>query len=258
MTPGLSGALSGATTNSYLRLREGLNYLCHEAVGNPAETPSDFETLAYTLLGPIFKDQLTAEHIQRFTEAIHETRDKFWQQGGIPKDKRKEALATMKEVFTGAGLEVLMIDMGLNPGAINFHEINGLTGKIGNLGASEKIQKEQDGYHKALIERLPKYIEEGLISKERAEWVKEGIDAMKAGKAPTTLAPEQREVETPAQPDVPDAHMSTTEQPKRNALAEKSQHNHIERLIDKADDKGDWRTQIHLEQPSKTPALMGG
>ena len=93
------------------------------------------------MLGPIFKDKLTTEHIQKFTQAVHEVRDKFWQEGGIPKEKRNEAMKVMREVFTGAGLEVLLIDLGLNPGAVAFEQLNGLTGKIGNIGVSDKIHK---------------------------------------------------------------------------------------------------------------------
>lgn len=183
MIKGLNGMMSGATTTSYLRLREGMHYMCHYAVGNPAETPAQLEFLAYTLLGPIFKDQLKPEHIKEFVETVHEVRDQFWQPGGIPQERRKEAVKTMKEVFTGAGLETLLINMGLNPGTIVFDKLNGAVGKIGNtLGANGKVHREQADYLKALEGRLETYVKEGIVSEERAQWVRDGIDAAQHGR----------------------------------------------------------------------------
>lgn len=255
MLPGLHGALSGSTTTSYLRLREGLNYLCHYTVGSPDKDPSQIEYLAYTLLGPIFKDELTADHIKRFTEAVHETRDQYWQEGGIPKEKRKEALATMKEVFTGPGLEVMLIDMGLNPGTIAFNALNGLTGVVGNLGAGTKIQKEQDDYHAALTSRLTKYTDEGLISRERAEWVKEGIEKMKRGEKPRALQPEPKE---PEQAPPENLYTPSVPLPEKKTFTERAKKGHIETLIDRADNKGDWRTQINLEPTHDVHPVIGG
>ncbi len=261
MLPGLHETMSGSKTTSYLRLREGLNYLCHYAVGNPAQTPAEFEYLAYTMLGPIFKDQLTVDHIKRFTEAVHETRDQFWQEGGIPKAKRKEALKTMKEVFTGAGLEALLIDMGLNPGAINFNELNGLSGKIGNIGAGSKIQAEQDAYQKALGTRLEKYVTEGFISQERADWVKEGIEKMKRGEKVEALTPEPKEGHESLPPpgSFPEQKAPLVEAaPEPKPFAERVKRGHIENLIDKADNKGDWRKEINLKPSTEAPMVIGG
>ena len=113
MISGMNKFTSGATTPSYLRLREGMHYLANYVVNNPAQDPTQIEYLAFTLLGPLFKDKLTAEHIKQFTSAVHEVRDHYWQEGGIPKAKRTEAVHTMKEIFTGAGLEALIIVTGI-------------------------------------------------------------------------------------------------------------------------------------------------
>ena len=179
MLPFLNHLTSGATTSSYLRLKEGSHYLCEYAVGNPAKEPANIEYLAYTILGPLFREKLTAEHIQEFTAAVQAVRMKFWEEGGIPKSRRKEALHTMKEIFTGAGLEVLMIDMGLNPAAVAFDHINGLIGQMGDIGQKENIQKAQESFWNALQTRIPKYVAAGEISKERADWVVAGIEAMR-------------------------------------------------------------------------------
>jgi len=193
MIPYLNGITSDATTPSYLRLKEGSHFLCEYAAGNPAKEPTDIEFLAYTILGPLFKDKLTAEKIKLFTDTVQAVRAPFWQEGGIPKERQKEAVATLKEVFTGAGLEVLLIDMGLNPATIAFDHVNGLIGKIGDIGQKDAIKKDQEAFWAAMQERLPKYVEAGEISKERADWVVAGIEAMKQGKKPPEAPETQKE-----------------------------------------------------------------
>ncbi len=185
MIPYLNKIVSGATEASYLRLKEGSHFLCQYAVGNPSAEPTNIEFLAYTILGPLFKDKLTADHIKQFTDAVQAVRAPFCdgKNCGIPKERRAEALATMKEVFTGAGLEVLLIDMGLNPATIAFDHVNGLMGKIGDIGQKDNIKKEQEAFWKALQNRLPKYVAAGELSQERADWVVTGIEAMRHGKA---------------------------------------------------------------------------
>lgn len=246
---GIGKALSGTATTSFMRLREGMNFLCHYAVGNSTQTPAQIEYLAYTLLEPIFKDKLKVEHIQRFTEAVHEVRDQFWQEGGIPKEKRKEALATMREVFTGAGLEVLLIDMGLNPGTIAFEKLNGLSGAIGNMGMAHKVRKEQENYHKALEVHLDTYVKEGMLSQERADWVREGIAMAKRGEQQPSLLPEKEETLPPA----------SAEPPAPGKFADKALHrNSIENLIQRSEKPGDWREAAKLSKEHVAPAAVGG
>ncbi len=68
MVAGLNEFTSGAATSSYLRLKEGIHFLTYYAVDNPTREPAQIEYLAYTLLAPLFKDKLTADHIKQFTE----------------------------------------------------------------------------------------------------------------------------------------------------------------------------------------------
>ncbi|NBX03581.1 MAG: hypothetical protein EBR02_05925 [Alphaproteobacteria bacterium] len=268
MLKGMNDYISGATTTSYLRLREGMHYMCHHVVGNPAENPTQIEFLAYTLLGPIFKDELTAEHIEKFTAAVHKVRDKYWQEGGIPKDKRKDAVKEMKEVFTGAGLEVLLIDMGLNPGAIQFDKLNGAIGKIGNLSSAaiNAIHADQEAYTKGLKDRLPKYVADGKITQERADWVIEGIEARKAGKPIPPLAP-ARSLGTPSS-EILLADTTLTQETPKEAKTEfakatstdmgaASRPNSINELIESAGKPGDWRaTTLKQKQSFKSPAMV--
>lgn len=238
---GLNKVISGATTDSYLRLKEGSYYLANYAAGNPSKDPVKIEYIAYSILGPLFKDKLTAKHIQQFTDAVHEVRDHYWQEGGIPKDKRAEATDTMKQVFTGAGLEVLLIDMGLNPASVMFDKVNGLIGKLGNVGKADKIKEKQNAYWAALQERLPKYVTAGIISQERADWVNESIADMKQGKAPKPAPVIQSEIEQSQGKPEPTA---------------KTKETSIDKLIKSSTRPGDWReTILKRRQESESPRL---
>ncbi|MEQ1705688.1 MAG: hypothetical protein ABL867_06925 [Rickettsiales bacterium] len=239
---GLNKIISGATTDSYLRLKEGAYYLANYAVGNPAKDPEKIEYIAYSILGPIFKEQLTAKHIKQFTDAVHEVRDHYWQEGGIPKDKRAEATDTMKQVFTGAGLEVLLIDMGLNPASVMFDRVNGLIGKLGNVGKADKIKEKQNSYWAALQERLPKYVAANIISQERADWVNESIADMKQGKPPKPAPVIKSEV---------------VEAQKKLESSPRTKETSVNKLVKSSVKPGDWRESIlKRRQESESPRLV--
>lgn len=237
---GLNKIMSGATTDSYLRLKEGVYYLANYAVGNPGKDPEKIEYIAYSILGPIFKDQLTAKHIKQFTDAVHEVRDHYWEQGGIPKDKRAEATDTMKQVFTGAGLEVLLIEMGLNPASVMFDKVNGLIGKLGNIGQTEKIHEKQNKYWTALQERLPKYVAANILSQDRADWVNESIADMRNKKAPKSFA---------------DFDYAAIQ--KKAVVLNTPKETTIDRLVKSSARPGDWREAIlKRRQESDAPRLV--
>ncbi|MEQ1788908.1 MAG: hypothetical protein ABL857_00540 [Rickettsiales bacterium] len=256
MISGLNKYTSDATTTSYLRLKEGVHYLAHHAIENPAKDPVQIEYLAYTLLGPIFKDKLTAEHIKLFTDAVNTVRDKYWQEGGIPKDKKEEATNTMKEVFTGAGLEVLLIDMGLNPATIRFDKVNGLIGKIGDIGHKKELHEKQEAYWKELEGRLEKYVNAGIVSKERAEWVKEGIKDTRKG-LPQDSPPPPFETSVSASSLISTYGDKTTSGTVASSLGIKSKQSSIENLVRSAEKQGDWReTILERRQDMATPSLV--
>lgn len=270
MISGLNELTSGAVTPSYLRLKEGMHYLSHYAVGNPARDATQIEFLAYSLLGPVFRDKLTAEHIKQFTEVVNEVRDHYWQEGGIPKEKREEALHTMKEVFTGAGLEVLLINMGLNPASIAFDDRNGLIGKIGNIGHKGELKAKQEAFWSALEERLPKYVEGDVITKERAEWVKHSIAEMRKGSKDSYQKfmvyepsagdkyqkPESSFAEKSDKKQAPDVDIEDSIAA-RPSLGIKRQENSIEKLLKSAKEQGDWReTILKQRQQMDSPRLV--
>ena len=241
---GLNKVISGATTDSYLRLKEGVYYLANYAAANPAKDPEKIEYIAYSILGPIFKEQLTAKHIKQFTDAVHEVRDHYWQEGGIPKEKRAEAVDTMKQVFTGAGLEVLLIDMGLNPASVPFDHVNGLIGKIGNIGHLDKIHEKQNAYWTALQERLPKYVAANIVTQEHADWVNESIADMKNGKAPRPSP-------------VLESDVSKSQEMSATGESPKTKESSISKLVKSSEKPGDWReTILKRRQETASPRLV--
>ncbi|MEZ5691789.1 MAG: hypothetical protein R3D71_09020 [Rickettsiales bacterium] len=257
MFKGLNDKTSGATTPSYLRLKEGAYYLAHHAVDNPAKDPTQIEYLAYTLLGPVFRDKLTADHIKQFTNAVHRVRDHYWQEGGIPKEKRTEALNTMKEVFTGAGLEVLLVNMGLNPATVAFDDINGWIGKIGNVGQKKEIKEKQEEYWSSLQNRLPKYVQAGIMTQERANWVKEGIEDMRHGKRQEALPPDYQEQTHLKIDDVITTHKDEFSKKPEMAgtVAEKldiKPKTSLDKLLESAKGEGDFREKILKERQNMT------
>ena len=176
-------------------------------------------------------------------------RDQYWQPGGIPKEKRAEALKTMREVFTGAGLEVMLIDMGLNPGAIAFAQLNGAMGKIGNIGVAGKIKAEQDAYQHALEERLATYVQQEMISQERADWVKAGIEAMKHGEKQTAPVDIVKETMPETAVKVQPGTKFSDKAPRKNS---------IEELIQRSEKAGDWREAAQLSKEHLAPPAVGG
>lgn len=155
MTPGL-GFVSGAKTFSYLGLREGVDYICKYAVNNPAKDPAELEFLALTVMGPLAHAagvKLEPKHIKAFVDKVHETRDKYWQEGGIPPKLRKEAMKDMEAHFKGKGLDKTLYECGIDTLKIDFTDLNGYIGKVGNtLGASKVIRKDQHEYRERVAE----------------------------------------------------------------------------------------------------------
>lgn len=161
IVPGLK-KLSGTKTGSYLGLREGMEYICRYAVNNPSKDPMEMEYMALTVMGPLADatgTRLTPENIKLFVDKINAVRDQYMQDGGIPKEKRAEALHAMELQFKGKGLDKTFYECGLDTMKIDFTKLNGITGKIGDsLGAKKHVLKEQEGYR-------------ALATKWRKDWM---------------------------------------------------------------------------------------
>lgn len=149
MTPGLK-KMTGTKTTSYLGLREGVDFICKYAVNNPSKDPAELEYLALTVMAPIADAagvKLKPENIKTFVDTVHSVRDKYWQEGGIPREQRAAAMKDMEAHFKGKGLDQTLFASGIDTMDIDFTKLNGLIGKVGNsMGATKKIKADQDAY----------------------------------------------------------------------------------------------------------------
>lgn len=126
---------------------ELIDHMIKYLAGNPSKDPKQLEAMAQGILGNWFKD-VTEEQIQAFVQEIHEVRDDFLREGGIPEDMHKEFKKEMQEHFKGSGLEDTLEKIGLNP----------LEAEIGNNGVAGKVA-EKTGAGKKLDELRASYVE---------------------------------------------------------------------------------------------------
>jgi hypothetical protein len=157
MLPPMHGIASNTPTSSRLGIRAGLTDLIQYAAGNPAEVPLLLEIKSYHILGQIFEAKdVKASHIQEFVDKIHTIRDKYYQEGGVPRAQQAALKKELEAHFTKAGLEDTLLEIGLNPRMHRLAGQNGTVGKIGNvLGASKPIAKLMEDLEQKLLSRHP-------------------------------------------------------------------------------------------------------
>lgn len=150
---GVGKWMSGSVTTSRFGVRRGLEELCRYAVNNPAKEPVQFEYLTYGILGQLFHEKVKPEHIQKFVAKLHEVRNKYMEDGGIPRNKRAAALNDLKAHFTKQGFEDRLEELGLDALQIDFLNLKGAVGKMSNLAAEGNVLKEQEEFRQKLIKR---------------------------------------------------------------------------------------------------------
>ncbi|MEI6729959.1 MAG: hypothetical protein WCL30_01765 [Pseudomonadota bacterium] len=163
--------LNGTVTNSYLSLREGIDYVREYATYSPQKELEDLPYLAHTILGPLANAAnvtLTGEHIKSFVDKVNKVRDKYFVEGGIKdKEVQLEFMKEMETHFSGKGLDKTLYDIGIDTLQIRFDKIGGMLGKFANswvpfLNKRKEIAKEQDCYHK-------------IVEKWRKDWKTEEV-----------------------------------------------------------------------------------
>lgn len=138
-------------------IKKLLNMMVKYATENPAEYPKEFADIAHAFVGKLYPDlppqQMQAKE-DAFVDAIYSVRDKYWQQGGVPEDRKKDCLADMKAHFTKDGLEKTMVAIGLDPlkAAI---DNNGAGGTLARwMGSGSAVQADVRAYHEKATSRL--------------------------------------------------------------------------------------------------------
>lgn len=130
-----------------------VDLLIREAVNNKAYDPELLETYAIGVLKPWFNN-VTAEQVEAFVMKVHEVRDKFFHEGGVPEDLQKQLETELKAHFKGTGLEETLEQIGLNPAQATLAN-NGVSGIISNvLGAGKEVRNINAEYAKGYAARL--------------------------------------------------------------------------------------------------------
>lgn len=122
-----------------------VNHMIKYAVNNPDRDPVQLDEMAYGILAPWFKD-VTAEQVNQFVDQLHEVRDKFLKEGGIPEEYKKKCEKELIAHFRGAGLEETLKSIGLDPEKAALGQ-NGFAGAVANfLGAKKDLEAMQKEY----------------------------------------------------------------------------------------------------------------
>ncbi|MDE3037229.1 MAG: hypothetical protein KGJ21_02055 [Pseudomonadota bacterium] len=129
-----------------------VDMLIKEAVNNRSVDPELLETYAIGVLKPWF-DEVTPRQVEAFVGKVHEVRDRFFKEGGVPEEMKKQLESELKAHLKGAGLEETLEQVGLDPAAAHLGN-NGLSGAIaGVLGAKKNVDKIQADYVQGYRER---------------------------------------------------------------------------------------------------------
>jgi len=130
-----------------------LDLLIKEAVNNKSHDPELMETYAIGVLKPWF-DKVTPEQIDAFVNEVYKVRDKFYQDGGVPENLKKELDKDLKAHLKGAGLEETLADIGLDPLKAHIGN-NGISGNIAErMGAKKPMDELRTKYAEGYLERL--------------------------------------------------------------------------------------------------------
>ena len=154
--PGLGKVWSNNSTLFPFTPPGMIDLLIKEAINNKAYSPELLETYAIGVLKPWF-DNVTPEQVESFVSKVYEVRDKFYKDGGVPENLKKQMEEDMKAHLKGAGLEETLLEIGLNPLNATIAN-NGLSGKIAEAtGAKKPVEKIRADYRAGYAQRLDKY-----------------------------------------------------------------------------------------------------
>lgn len=148
---------SGNPAHYPWHVRRHLDQMVRYAVGNPAEYPQAFEPMAEALLAKLYPDMPPGELAEKrdaLVEKLYETRDRFWEQGGIPKARQTEARKAMEGVLRRDGFERTLHSIGLNPLEADLDH-NGMSGRVAKwFGAGDHVERSIGEYRAKAAARL--------------------------------------------------------------------------------------------------------
>lgn len=163
------GQIWSANPSSYpWHVRRTLDFMVNYSLHNPAEFPREYPNIVHAIIAKLYPhlapDQLR-EFENRFIDKLYEVRDPFWQQGGIPDEKKEACRSAFHRNFRGEGLEMTLESIGLNPLDASLDN-NGLAGWVARTsGAAGQVAEDIGLYRQKYLERKA----------TRAERLKDGL-----------------------------------------------------------------------------------
>ncbi len=131
-----------------------IDHMIQYAAYNPDELPKQLTEMAAGIVLPWFPDA-TPLQVNAFAAELIKIRNAHWQQGGIAAEKKEGLIKEMTEHFRGAGLEKMLIEIGLNPAEAKLGN-NGLIGQVSEVfGARGETKKLNLDFLKSLENRHP-------------------------------------------------------------------------------------------------------
>ena len=117
------------------------DFMINYVVNNPDQEPRQLEDMVKGILGPWF-GSMPNSVINHFADDVLTIRNKFYVEGGIPKDKRAQCKKELREHFVGKGLHKELESLGLDVLKAHLAD-NGLSGDIANhLGARAAVTRD--------------------------------------------------------------------------------------------------------------------
>lgn len=122
-----------------------LDKMIKYAVNNKDYDPQQLDEMAYGVLAPWFKN-VSMDQVHSFVDKLHEVRDKYFCEGGVPEDYKKKCEKELVATLHGAGLEQTLLSIGLDPEKAVLGD-NGFSGEVANfLGAKGKLDEMRSEY----------------------------------------------------------------------------------------------------------------
>lgn len=159
-SPGIGKWWSANPSKYPYHINKLLDKMIQYAVENTSEYPREFEPMAHAFVAKLYPqlsptDQKRAE--EAFVDEIYAVRDRYWQEGGIPDNKKGDCTYEFKQHFKREGLEFTMLKIGLDPRDAKLDN-NGVGGKFARvLGANASVNRDIAAYEEKFTKRMHNY-----------------------------------------------------------------------------------------------------
>ncbi len=128
------------------------NYLINYMVYSPDEHPKQLSAMSHAILEPWFSPQPEGL-CEGFAQKILDIRNKYYEEGGIPKNKIKDCKADLEKHFKGIGLHQTLAELGVDVLSAHIDD-TGWMGRVAErLGARADVRKDMEEFRSKEILR---------------------------------------------------------------------------------------------------------